>query len=1071
MLLAKHLRSQHRYESKMISTYVQDQINAGEAILFLGAGASIAARSESGKTGLSANALRDALCEKFLGGKSKQRTLSYVSAVAIDAAGMGPVHRFLNDLVGDLQPTPGHQLIAEFRWKGIVTTNYDYLVEQAYSSCATPRQELRRIIWDRDDFASAIQDRNAVPYLKLHGCLSRQNDPELPLILSSHDYHKFKKNRSQLFSTLREWAMSRPIIFCGYSISDENIRDLLFDVSDMQLQRPRYVLVDPGMEDHDISYWQSLRFDCAPLKFDDFMLSLGSASTHNQRTLGEMFDPNALSISKFIPSHSKPSASLAQYLDEELNHITPGYKTSSTSPSDFFRGNSDGFNWISDQIDVRRDVLDTLIEDIILDESKNAHSFPRLYALTGYAGSGKSVALKRFAWEAACEYSAPIFYLKEGALLRPEYVYELVRLLTSRIFIIIDDALLSESAILTTINDAKKESLPITFIVSCRTNEWNIAGQKLEIETDVEYELLDLNDKEIDKLITSLEKHNCLGYLGTLQPTERSGYLKSRLKSQLLVALHEATEGKSFEEIIMDEYEHIVPTEARLLYLDVCTLDRLDVGVRAGLLSRVSGITFSDFSERLLRPLEHVISVHYDYRAGDYVYRSRHQHIAQIVFSVVFASAPERARQVIRILKNLNGAYESDRRALTQLIKGKMLADEFIDKKLVTDIFAAGIESGLEESVALHQRAVFELNHPAPDLRAALGFIAQIENNPGTLSPKTVAHTKANILRRLATNARTDIEKNKFRQDALVLLNRSVNSSKDARPFLTKAQILFEELREKISITGTTETDEMDERVIDELTKQIEKTIRDGLQRFQDDEILLNFEADFSKFLDNTPRAIRALESAHKKHKGSIYTTIRLARHYFKNELRRDEALQMIRKIVSDNPTSKESHYELARMLRELDESENQNEIGMHLKRSFSTGDTHYEARFAYARHEFLFGKKETAKSEFASLSRLPLPRPVLQQVRWEIKDRDGRVVWFEGSVSSIHSSFAFVRCPQFQDNIFMHFKSFPEWEKLKINSPLKFSLGFSYRGPSVKKVLTPSTKASEINFDLFPQK
>jgi hypothetical protein len=51
-----------------LSHYIREQILAGRAVLFLGAGASIPATGANGKTGLSGNALRDKLCDKFLGG-------------------------------------------------------------------------------------------------------------------------------------------------------------------------------------------------------------------------------------------------------------------------------------------------------------------------------------------------------------------------------------------------------------------------------------------------------------------------------------------------------------------------------------------------------------------------------------------------------------------------------------------------------------------------------------------------------------------------------------------------------------------------------------------------------------------------------------------------------------------------------------------------------------------------------------------------------------------------------------------------------------------------------------------
>ena len=105
----------------------------------------------------------------------------------------------------------------------------------------------------------------------------------------------------------------------------------------------------------------------------------------------------------------------------------------------------------------------------------------------------------------------------------------------------------------------------------------------------------DLSEAEIQRLLKKLAQHNCLGHLKNLTEKERLDTFRLTAERQLLVALHEATSGKSFEELVFDEYKNIVPAEARILYLDICTLHRLRVPVRAGLISRISGISYERF--------------------------------------------------------------------------------------------------------------------------------------------------------------------------------------------------------------------------------------------------------------------------------------------------------------------------------------------------------------------------------------------------------------------------------------------------------------------------------------------
>lgn len=1038
-----------------LSSYIKEQIVAGNAVLFLGAGASLDAVAADGKyKGLTGNQLRDLLCDRFLGGRSKGKALNYVAELCMSQAGIGPVHQYVHELVGTLQPQPSHALLTRFRWKGIVTTNYDFLVEKAYEQAQAPLQTLHRIISDKDDFDACLRDTQAVPYLKLHGCLSRLNDSDVPLILSSYDYYRFEQNRKTLVKTLREWGVSHPIVFCGYGIADENVKEILYDLSDKRLQRPKYAVIDPFLEPEDIDYWKTQRFDCVKLSFAEFMAGLSELVSTEQVALASMKSGSRLSAAQHFATHTPPSLALCHYFEGELTHVHPGLTTTPVLAGQFYRGDSSGFAWLENNFDVRRKVIDTLLTDILLDSGRNAIAKPYLHILNGYAGSGKSVALKRFAWEAARDFEAPVFHLAEGTLFRVDEIMELSRLVSERLFVVVDDALIHQGEIAVLMQKARDERLPITILGGARANEWNMMALHIEADVNTTYDLLDLSVGEAAKLIEKLEAHGCLGYMAPLNADDRLEYLREKLKHQLLVALHEATEGRSFEDIVYDEYERISPTEAKLLYLDVCTLDRFDVGIRAGLMSRISGITFSEFNERLFNPLEHIVFSKFNYRYNDYLYRSRHHHIAQFVFDKALSSPSERASQIIRILRHLNNAYESDREALSRLVKGRVLADEFSDKRLVADIFQAAMDSGLSSAVIDHQRAVFELHHPHGDLKAAMAMILRAEQSPGTIQPKTLKHTKANILKRMAAVAQTPLEKHKLRGDALHILNIATRNPKDSLPFLTKGQLLLDELKEKIDHHDPTSN--LDSRVVSELTKQIEKTLREGLQNYPGDQTLLTFEAELSKFLKDSPRATQALERAFAADPDNAFTTIRLARLYFSQVDARDKAAQMLRKAAASNPTNKEVHFELARMLTELDEMAHKQEIGQHLKRSFSPGDTRYEARLLFGRHQFLYGDRQLSKREFAQLSKAAVPPDMLHRIRHDLRDATQVPIRYSGVVATMHDSFAFINCAEWPDHVFVHFSQFKpeeEWTELRVGSRVSFSLGFNFKGPAAKNV------------------
>jgi hypothetical protein len=229
----------------------------------------------------------------------------------------------------------------------------------------------------------------------------------------------------------------------------------------------------------------------------------------------------------------------------------------------------------------------------------------------GPAGSGKTVALKRAAWEAATALDQLVLWFEETGALRPDALAELVDLTGKRIFIAIDRAALHVAAIDRLLSVAKQKQLPITILAAERDNEWSAYGARISDRWHPRvFGMSNLSHKEVEELVDLLEKHDSLGLLEPLNREERIAAFTERADRQLLVALHEATRGKPFEDIVYDEYEGVVPEEARRLYLDICTLNQFAVPVRAGTISRVSGILFEDYRQRFFRPLQNMVMAH-----------------------------------------------------------------------------------------------------------------------------------------------------------------------------------------------------------------------------------------------------------------------------------------------------------------------------------------------------------------------------------------------------------------------------------------------------------------------------
>jgi len=732
-----------------------------------------------------------------------------------------------------------------------------------------------------------------------------------------------------------------------------------------------------------------------------------------------------------------------------LNHIYSGMPIEGVEPKDFYQGCSDKWGVYESELDVRRRITDDLLLECILNEKLEKKVSCHL--LKGHAGSGKNVTLKRTAFEAAKEYDCLILYLNEGGLLRVDLIEELYSLINKRLIVFIDNIIDHLPDFISSIQYYEKNKTPITFVFGARSNEWNIYGSDLSPLLNNEFELRNLSEKEIEILLFKLNQHNCLGHLSNLTIEERKAIFKFDSERQLLVALHEATTGKSFEDLVHDEYQNIIPQEAQILYLDICTLHRLGSPVRAGLISRISGITFDKFTQDFLKPLEHVVKIYKDSLSRDLAYRSRHPLIAKFVFEQVLSNPKDRQEQIIRLLRYLNVDYKWDEEAFTYLIKGRDLANLFSDRRLIDQIYDTAKKTGASVDHINHQQSIYELNHPAGSHVRALNFIKELERDGHRLST-SILHTKALIYRRMANDTQNQIEKKSFRKNAKDLLLKINRFSKEAYNYNGLGQILIDEIKDKITEYRLLKKDfsleVLGSRVITDLVSQAEKIISDGLQRFPDDTFLLTLQTDLAIILRDAPSVLQVLEKAFRQNSKSELIGVRLAKQYLRDD-KSDKAIVVLKECLENNPGSKRLHLLMSKAYMEIGEDANKETISHHLKRSFTEGDTNYESQILYARHEYLYGDRTKSKQIFRMLKKQKFP-PDFRNKNWGIvKNQMGFLLKFEGYITHITDNYCFVTVSSLGESVFIHYSQFDQsvWDRVANNSRISFNLAFTVRG------------------------
>jgi hypothetical protein len=222
-----------------------DAIRTGNAILFLGAGASRGAKHSKDEGIPDANTLRDKLSIRFLGGGLKDRSLAEVSEYAINETDLPTVQRYIRDLLIPFAAAEFHKIIPTFPWRAIFTTNLDLVIESAYEGVQDRVQKPVIILKNSQKFDQELREvADSVELVKLHGSCDHYLDLEIPFILATEQYAKFSQNRSRLFSRLTDLASEYNLIFCGYSVLDPHIQAIMHSMFDLGAVWPAPGLVD-----------------------------------------------------------------------------------------------------------------------------------------------------------------------------------------------------------------------------------------------------------------------------------------------------------------------------------------------------------------------------------------------------------------------------------------------------------------------------------------------------------------------------------------------------------------------------------------------------------------------------------------------------------------------------------------------------------------------------------------------------------------------------------------------------------------------------------------------------------
>ncbi len=856
---------------------LKQALESGQCVLFIGSGIGKNMFDEYGCNAPTGIELAKSIVEKFTPGIDCSDLAKVSQYVEIKNKSRIELETYIKQIFSKMKPDDIYKWIPTVRWKAIYTTNYDNCLQQAFDSCSKPALEPHYITYNQNlmDFDPRFQ----VPIYYLHGSLFIDEDPHI--ILTERDYTKYAEKRKMMFEQLKYHFATSNILYIGYSNNDSNWKQLFTEIREEFTPNslPYSYRIDPFPNEIDVAILKDSNIETIKCTFTEFVKEISKdlndtyIDTTKRKELVKNIPTDLQNAFEKNPTSVLRLLSAWDFINNAPFNEKPNI-------SDFLRGEKPNWSLIGNSGYFARDIEDD-VYDSILDYCTSLSIRPKVSVILGSAGYGVTTLMMVLAKRAVWDKAGRIFFHKPFKDIREGDIEYALSLSDDKAIFFIDNAA-DNIEIINTLykkyNDAKKSCM---FILGERKNEWQQVSSKLQADF---FEILPLSDGEIDRLIALLRENDELNHLANLSYEMQIAAIKKNYSSELLVTIREATEGKSFDAIIEDEFRGINSDFSQKAYLTVCCFYQHGAYIRQSILANILNV-----EEKELYELTHAntdgIMIYdcLDEENGIYALRARHRIISQIVWE---RCGEQSLKQQITqdALDNLNLYYNVDKLAF----KAFICSDHFIDSLKTledkTKFFDRAINKDPDNPYVRQHYARMLLR--AHKMNLAL---SQIEESLSiNKSARILYHTKGLILSEMMKESPLDIARKRLLQSEDCFNQALAMYSKDEYSYQGLAQLYLNWAKLISQISEQEETDYI---------AKAENVINIGLKKVKQKESLLIESSKIQDYLNEQSSRIHCLEKALKENGNSMIVRFLLARAYRQNK-RYQEAVDILKPVI-----------------------------------------------------------------------------------------------------------------------------------------------------------------------------
>ena len=1045
-----------------------DKVGKGEIVLLLGSGALYDAKLPDNKKIPFGDDLRDLLADNFLNGEYKDYPLSAVSQLAISEYCLFDVQDYIKEYFECLEPAEYHYKLAQFKWRSIYTTNYDLMVEEVYSHRGSRPKALQKLVKIYSD--SNIVDPkklkdNQLDFYKLHGCISRPREYELPFVLTIEDFNDtLSKNRQNMLKTLYERAINYSIVFIGHSNQDHNIRSIMQDVRKDSPQGQRHYLIKPGAKAAEVRFWETQDITILDIGFEGFLNELDTKVPKTDRVLSLALNSNSNQhpIQKLFITHENPSQNLINLLNTDCLFVHQDLPVGHCNPEDFYKGNVKGWSGAYLDYAIERSLQNKVLRESLKKPEADKEEPVEFIAITGASGTGKTVFLHQLALLLSIQTTSISLLVRHSSVPDIEAISELCNKTSERVYLFWDNLEINKKYVYKFIRDAKSKGLKVSVIGCERSNLWGSQCTELDILSTKIYKLNKMSSDEIDKLLINLERFKVLSpYLQKLTHEDRCLYVEESSNRHLLVALYEITTGKRFEDIVIDEFDRILPKEAQSIYQTICTLNKYNISVRAGLLSRIHKIDFKEFSTRLFKPLENIIYPVQEF-TNDIQYISRHPEIANIIDRHVLSTPEIRVNEYLEIIKCLNISYTVDEICFKQLLKSRHMLEIFNGSNDALDVYNFALDV-IPDNAYLHQHMALYLNgsskikarkgkhftHPFNEILELLLMAEELAPHDGSIPHSLFIVYKDNV-----DYVESDIRKEANIREAISYINKMVKIRGKEDSYSASARI---DLNLHTLSYDLKNDDDPTKPYIQKQIAECQKLINSYKSRFPEDSYFNELDKRFKRILNDHDGYVKAAQASYDQGHRTPDRAMTLAR-ILSDDGDLNGAIKILKEAIGDNRSNKKLYFQYAELLRKTDKEVQSHILAFNYKRGFNPNDTNYIAQFWFARFAFLSHDKKEVDKAIETFSNLKFAEEG-SKAKTVIRDIDmgnDSYISYRGSISKTIYEYGFLNLDNKDLSIYFKKDDMLDkdiWSLLEVGQRLEYNMGYNFFGPTAVNI------------------